>query len=621
MSTVTKKRKISEEVVNNNGEDIEAQYKKAVIPKSLEILAKESNSRYLNLMVDELRRYKEKKQFEHSFKSVLYSNLEKMLLELLSISTKQLLDRQIILTYNWYKNKVDFYEKTAAISEWTEGKIDERKDFGRKKAGESAKNTAENNTDVNTSTSNVLCALKRTAYPVKIDLSQLKRKAIGVERKFIQKRIKEEREKISNIKEDQNLKLKNRSLIMNLDVNKLDAALSNEDYNKVKEYELNIKNLNKIIHFGSPQDNDDLKKVVYNKKNINKLFAKKIEVKPSTYPTVYSPIYPRHEIKSFYSYNRPKFSFYNYYYENELLKNKQRDLKEKRNLEEIKSGVENFGQKRGLYNGLMGKVREMRGMIREFRRNKSAENVAGDRRKCKDMKCRRSDGEKGGKVVVGEVRHIEGKRKRDGEEDGGDKIGKELTPPIISYIQTKLDKSKSNRDILDKNINSQINDSMIRNMSLSGIFKTRIQNSNFLDVSSAVGFNERLDHFNELSNVMMEFKKKREEDKSVNISSISDSKQSFIKKMSHCNSMDNLLQAKKELNTFDSQEYSKFKRYINENEGKIIGRKELKKAFLSPNTKLFYPKFFLPRCQGIGMLNNPFSVLMKGKGKKKKRRK
>ena len=73
------------------------------------------------------------------------------------------------------------------------------------------------------------------------------------------------------------------------------------------------------------------------------------------------------EVKESYSYIRPPYEYEFLYLENKILQQKQKDLAEKRNAEEIEKGVLEHGFKKSFYKGAINQKNEMKEMIHKYK--------------------------------------------------------------------------------------------------------------------------------------------------------------------------------------------------------------------------------------------------------------
>ena len=73
------------------------------------------------------------------------------------------------------------------------------------------------------------------------------------------------------------------------------------------------------------------------------------------------------EVKESYSYIRPPYEYEFLVLENKILQQKQKDLAEKRSLEGIEEGVEEWGFRKSFYNGGVNEKNEMKNMIKKYK--------------------------------------------------------------------------------------------------------------------------------------------------------------------------------------------------------------------------------------------------------------
>ena len=85
------------------------------------------------------------------------------------------------------------------------------------------------------------------------------------------------------------------------------------------------------------------------------------------------------EIKTSYSYNRPSYNFNQLYVEQQIIEYKNKELKEKRNLENIRTALQEFGRKRAFYKmNLSNKLEQMqilKNYYKNVEENKSELNI------------------------------------------------------------------------------------------------------------------------------------------------------------------------------------------------------------------------------------------------------
>ena len=79
------------------------------------------------------------------------------------------------------------------------------------------------------------------------------------------------------------------------------------------------------------------------------------------------------EIKNSYSYNRPKYNFNQLQVEQEIMESKNKEIREKRNLESIRLALHEFGRQRAFYRMNLSNKKEQMQIISEYKK-KNEEN-------------------------------------------------------------------------------------------------------------------------------------------------------------------------------------------------------------------------------------------------------
>ena len=94
------------------------------------------------------------------------------------------------------------------------------------------------------------------------------------------------------------------------------------------------------------------------------------------------------EVKESYSYIRPPYEYEFLSLENKILQQKQKDLAEKRNLEEIEKGVLEFGFRKGYYKGAVTEKNEIKNMIKKYKELLEKKKIEEEKRR-KEEEIRR----------------------------------------------------------------------------------------------------------------------------------------------------------------------------------------------------------------------------------------
>ena len=100
------------------------------------------------------------------------------------------------------------------------------------------------------------------------------------------------------------------------------------------------------------------------------------------------------EVKESYSFIRPPYEYEFLLLENKILQQKQKDLAEKRNLEEIDDGVGEWGFRKSFYNGAVNEKNEMKIMIEKYKELLKRKKMEEDMRKQEEAAKRKIEEEK-----------------------------------------------------------------------------------------------------------------------------------------------------------------------------------------------------------------------------------
>ena len=100
------------------------------------------------------------------------------------------------------------------------------------------------------------------------------------------------------------------------------------------------------------------------------------------------------EVKESYSYIRPPYEYEFLYLENKILQQKQKDLAEKRNVEEIEKGVLEHGFKKSFYKGAVNEKKEMKEMIQKYKELLEIKRIEEEKKKKEEEMKRKIELEK-----------------------------------------------------------------------------------------------------------------------------------------------------------------------------------------------------------------------------------
>ena len=87
------------------------------------------------------------------------------------------------------------------------------------------------------------------------------------------------------------------------------------------------------------------------------------------------------ELKESYSYIRPPYEYEFLYLENKILQQKQKEIAEKKNVEEIEKGVLEHGFKKSFYKGAINEKTEMKEMIQKYKELLEVKRIEEEKRK------------------------------------------------------------------------------------------------------------------------------------------------------------------------------------------------------------------------------------------------
>ena len=87
------------------------------------------------------------------------------------------------------------------------------------------------------------------------------------------------------------------------------------------------------------------------------------------------------EVKESYSYIRPPYEYEFLYLENKILQQKQKEIAEKRNVEEIEKGVLEHGFKKSYYKGAVNEKTEMKEMIQKYKELLEIKRIEEEKKK------------------------------------------------------------------------------------------------------------------------------------------------------------------------------------------------------------------------------------------------
>ena len=589
-------KKEDEEKIAYNQELIQNLIKQRLnyLPENIIKMEKKINNKKLNEMCDYLKKCKNEKKNKLLNKTTIIK--DEKFKELFCNNLEVL----IVQLLSCHKEET-FKEKLNIIYNWFQKKLNEYN---------SIKNINEKSYDININ--------DYKHFFIK------KKKSLDFDEKIEDE--KQHRSFIPNSNKLKEFNFKNIKLSQN---NLVDKIKEIDENNNLKEYEKNklkhqIKNLNQ------PQIKTIRKIVMYeNLENKNKII-------PSS-----------------------DFSFITgtKIIDKKIINEKNNDLSNKRNEEEINKNINEFGKKRALFKGNSNKKFEIKKLIKNYSNIiKKTKNISISKKNTKEIKnfftkkykTKKINSYKESpkkkfikqkslqikrnfpilnsfnksfnilpKVSLNNIQNINQKSKIifNNSLDNGEENEEEKT----FYLSFRLSKSKSlnNLFFFHKKNKQILNDTIFKYTTIDKLFKYRINYSKIIntpEISNSIQNSFSQNQFN-LSND----KNKtlyNEMNKTTIKYNLKNLKRNEILKHNFSNSENDFLQIRKDMENINNNDYLKIRYKYNNN----INNNALKKAFLIPNIKFFYPLTFLPNNNGFNLLlNKPKEYDIKTKKHNKKK--
>ena len=564
------------------------------LPENIIKMEKKINNKKLNEMCDYLKKCKNEKKNkllnkttiikDEKFKELFCNNLEVLIVQLLSCHKEETFKEKLNIIYNWFQKKLNEYNSIKNINEKSyDININDYKHFFIKK-----------------------------------------KKSLDFDEKIEDE--KQHRSFIPNSNKLKEFNFKNIKLSQNNLVEKIKEI---DEDNNLKEYEKN-KLKHQIKSLNQPQIKTIRKIVMYeNLENKNKII-------PSS-----------------------DFSFITgtKLIDKKIINEKNNDLSNKRNEEEINKNINEFGKKRALFKGNSNKKFEIKKLIKNYsniikktknisiskKNTKEIKNFFTKKYKTKKINSYKESPKKNfikqkslqikrnfpilnsfnksfnilPKVSLNNIQNINQKSKIifNNSLDNGEENEEEKT----FYLSFRLSKSKSlnNLFFFHKKNKQILNDTIFKYTTIDKLFKYRINYSKIIntpEISNSIQNSFSQNQFN-LSND----KNKtlyNEMNKTTIKYNLKNLKRNEILKHNFSNSENDFLQIRKDMENINNNDYLKIRHKYNNN----INNNALKKAFLIPNIKFFYPLTFLPNNNGFNLLlNKPKEYDIKTKKHNKKK--
>ena len=222
------------------------------------------------------------------------------------------------------------------------------------------------------------------------------------------------------------------------------------------------------------------------------------------------------EVKESYSYIRPPYEYEFLYLENKILQQKQKDLAEKRNLEEINIGVLEHGFKKSFYKGALNQKKEMKEMINKYKELLEIKRIEEEKRRKEEEIKRKLEEDKLRKELE-EKRKIAMSKIKQIRKPNPDRKKKKFV--IIAENHEKKEEEKENEEEHKLNLSDELNtDNVdIKNTvgETNGMHGTNEENNNENSKE------EEKDNNNDNIKIEEEINKQEEEDNNkVNIENI-----------------------------------------------------------------------------------------------------
>lgn len=287
----------------------------------------------------------------YNTKLLIYNVLEKNMVEISSLSNKDVRINRINNLYNWYKEKMKINEDLRRINQKSYKDVNEVIDEDL--------NDLENQKEQNDN--NKLIGKDFEIDPHRNEEIIDKKIVNDYQRKVLSKNLEERFHKIQNNENDET----NNEINIKDDgeLAKTLLSLKNQEFSGGGTYSTfySYKFGTNATSFGKfrQTDNDfpNFRETAKGGRQENSFFPSYNKATKTYYPPIVS------ETKFSYSYNRPEYNFENMTLENKIIKSKMKILAEKRAQEEIKSQIELMGKTRAKYIEQVNNKYEIRNVV------------------------------------------------------------------------------------------------------------------------------------------------------------------------------------------------------------------------------------------------------------------
>ena len=338
---------------------------------------------------------------------------------------------------------------------------------------------------------------------------------------------------------------------------------------------------------------------------------------------------PSKDLKGSYCYAKPKFTVSRASLEQRMIREKQKEIQEKRSLEQIQMAVDSFGEKRGLFKGNQLKSFEIKKVAKYYQDKLDIEHEEALRLYCKPQEEEEEEHEQKENNEQDKSKVITNKQQK--------QVIKEKPKPKIDDSNVKNISSTSKLLLPSSNETTvTIRMKLPRDKALHELVNTKYETNNYdelppdafyVKVSTNSIFSARL----RLMNFEYENAKNTHSSKNrlsslyINVYNTNNQKElrkSQSTKEYIANSIENgnynLLDLRRSFSITKLDETKNVNKY-HLDKGKYVDKTSLKNAFINPEDSFAYPRYYLPSTQGDGLLTKPNEKENK-EGKKKKKK-
>lgn len=361
--------------------------------------------------------------------------------------------------------------------------------------------------------------------------------------------------------------------------------------------------------------------------NFSSTYTSNFYPNQNSLPTA-SDFNPLREIKSSYSYYRPKYDYSNLVVEKTVMQAKHRELAEKRNQEEMKEFLNEFGISKARFNEEVDKKYDTKRVVKHYEEEyrKEEMSLVEDNLNCEDNQYEENENFQN---LKSELRNGEISNENiDDENYSYNKVNncniknlgtdnKICANPHEVKVSIKLKEKSINNTKSTWNIFASADkipsELTVRLKSVDPVFNARQTYSKMLDIKEVD--NPKTDYINHY-NPMSAYD-------NSNVQVLSVSPKPGVNKVRPKTGYefvrdnfenDNLLKQRKTLNNFKLNDYTRLKDTLIKYNNTGVCFHSLKSAFQPSTEEVQYPKFFLPS-SGFGILSRPVEAV--GKGKKR----